>query len=305
MKDLTSAKIVADSINEGDRITTLEVVFPRFVLAEFNTHRMLSRNSASSRAIPVIKQLRKVLDEPFVPQEFGTNQRGMQAAEPLTGADHDDAVMYWLTARDNAVMGVIRLLTGIGYSYSADEVRQVLDMYGEDAFKETPGHWPNVHKQIANRLLEPFMWHTAVVTATEWDNFFHLRCHPDAQPEIRRAAEGMRKAIDLSKPVEREIGDWHLPYLDDREREELGTTDKMVRVSAARCARVSYLTQDGKRDFEADFELHDRLVGSGHMSPTEHPATPSDLPRQPSGNFRGWDQYRKMLPNEQDALGNL
>lgn len=178
----------------------------------------------------------------------------------------------------------------------------MIEADGED-FANPPEDWPNVHKQIANRLLEPFMWHTVVVTATEWDNFWHLRCHKDAQPEIRKAAEAMKAAYDQSQPVEREMGDWHLPYLNLADRDELGTTNEMVKVSAARCARVSYLTQDGRKDYAEDIRLHDRLVGSGHMSPTEHPATPTDRPREQSGNFYGWEQYRKSLPREWDALG--
>lgn len=259
------AEVVRDSVSTaGVRLTTIEVTLHRFVLAELNTHRVFSRNSASSRAIPVQRQLDAVLDNPAVPLEFGSNQRGMQAGPPLAGEDHARALAAWLEARDAAVASA----------------RNLLDL--------------GVHKQVANRILEPFIWHTVIVTATEWDGFWQQRCSPLAQPEIRAAADAMRAAYDASTPAEVADGDWHTPYVRDDERDLDLETRK--RIAAARCARVSYLTHDGRRDLSADEELYDRLVTAEppHWSPLEHVATPSDDPAVP-GNFRGWRQLRHVI----------
>lgn len=259
-----NATIIADSVSpSGVRLTTIEVTLHRFVLAELNTHRVFSRNSASSRAIPVRKQIARVVDDPAVPVEFGANQRGMQAGEPLTGEDHDRALSAWLEARDRAVEAVTRL--------------QEL----------------GVHKQVTNRLLEPFMWHTVIVTATEWDGFWEQRCSPLAQPEIRVAAESMKAAYDASEPAPVGMGEWHTPYL----REEDGDLDPETarQVSAARCARVSYLTHDGRRDISKDIELYERLVSARppHWSPLEHVATPAS--ESTLGNLREWRQLRHSV----------
>lgn len=261
-----SATVVADSESpEGVRVTTIEVTLHRFVLAELNTHRVFSRNSASSRAIPIGKQIARVETDPAMPVEFGANQRGMQAGAPLEGEEEKAAIDAWLRARDAAV----------------DAVR-VLDDLG-------------VHKQVANRILEPFMWHTVIVTATDWDGFWHQRCSPLAQPEIRVAAEAMREAFDASTPRAMAAGEWHTPYVRD---DELDLDDRTKRrISAARCARVSYLTHDGRRDLSADEELYQRLVTADppHWSPLEHVATPAVDGEAVLGNLRGWHQLRHRL----------
>lgn len=263
-------KILADSVSEtGARLTTMEVTLPRIVLAEFNTHRMLSRNSASSRAIPVERQIDRVLGDTFAPISWGRNGRGMQAREVLDELDRQSAQRLWLEARDRAVDSAFKLI-GLG-----------------------------VHKQIVNRLLEPFMWHTIIVSATEWANFFALRCHPDAQPEIRRAAELMREARDASIPCPLASDHWHLP-LFNLEDFPGRTPDECCRISIGRCARVSYLTHDGRRDPKADIALCERLQASGHMSPFEHVARPMEGRH---GNFVGWQQYRQTIPGE-DVFGS-
>lgn len=283
------AKIVLDSVNQaGDRLTTMEVTFPRIVLSEFNTHRMFSRNSASSRAIPVAKQLARIKDDPFIPVYWGKQQSGMQAEHELDEYGREIATEVWLKARDLAV----------------DQATQLAYM--------------GLHKQVTNRLLEPFMWHTVIVTATEWSNFFALRANADAQPEIRVIAEMMQDIYRDSTPSLVELEQWHMPLIQPEEREwALANQDVALRVSAARCARVSYLTHDGKRDIEKDLELYDRLVSGGHMSPLEHVATPSCFEYecgggveyeykwtsggfQGNGNFRGWTQLRKTLAGESD-----
>jgi thymidylate synthase ThyX len=285
----------------------MEVVFPRIVLAEFNTHRMFSRNSASSRAIPVEKMISMVREHPYVPTEWPKNQKGMSASENLENTPGywpvREAEEIWLLQRDEAVKSALGLLR-VG-----------------------------VHKQITNRLLEPFMWHTVIVTATEWSNFFNLRCHPAAHPEIRKVAELMRDALAASTPVELKYGEWHLPLIDEQDiaeafklAREMNLPEEglparvehsiLVPVSVGRCARVSYLTHDGKRDHDADIKLHDDLLKNGHMSPFEHVARPMGLADTPihshrylgaaqhfSGNFRGWISYRKTIPHEEDILG--
>jgi hypothetical protein len=283
------AKIIADSISPaGIRLTTLQVTFPRFLLAEFNTHRALSRNSASSRAIPVKKRIQQVMADPFIPEQFGRNQKGMQARHNLEGEDLTLAREIWMGTLNVAALEA-----------------QHLDELG-------------VHKQLANRLLEPFMWHTVVVTATDWGNFFHLRCHPDAQPEFQKIAGMMRDVMEASTPQPVLSEEWHLPYVSQQLVDSGMAWGRLALVASARCARVSYLTYDGKLDAEADLALATKLLAAGHMSPFEHPATPMDATpdetsgpvvgwneRRPEyyGNFRGWMQYRKLIPGESDPLG--
>jgi thymidylate synthase ThyX len=237
----------------------MQVTLPRIVLPEFNTHRVFSRNSASSRAIPVNKMIDKAVNDPFIPSYWGKAQKGMQAFVELSKAQKDEAIQVWLRARDKAV----------------EEAKELLDI--------------GVHKQLANRLLEPFLWHVIVVTATEWDNFFKLRIHADAQPEIMYAAEAMKKALDSSEPQIIEEGEWHMPFV----RLELVPPWIDARMaSAARCARVSYLNHDGKESYESDNDLATRLLESGHLSPFEHVATPGD---KDTGNFKGWTQFRQVV----------
>jgi thymidylate synthase ThyX len=310
-----AAAILADSISPaGQRLTTFEATFPRLVLAEFNTHRVFSRNSASSRAIPVAKQLRRVLDDPYVPAHFGANQPGMQASVSLTGEKAEQARTEWLAARDSAVAHVLRLITLPGrvpVNASADELDDLVAQLADRvAAKDIPDAWLNVHKQLANRLLEPFMWHTLIVTSSEWDNFWHLRTHADTQPELQTVAVMMRDLWEASTPQLVDHGEWHLPltgvaggHPDDADL----SAAQLVKVAVGRCARVSYLTHDGVRNPDADLLLHDRLLESGHLSPFEHPARPmteAELAEgEFTGNFRGWVPYRKLLPGEHDPLG--
>ena len=264
------ATVVLDSVSErGARVTTIEVTLHRFVLAELNTHRAFSRNSASSRAIPTRRQLLRVLEHPALPVEFGANQRGMQAGEPLAGDELGRAHAAWLRARDAAV----------------DAAQDLLEL--------------GVHKQVVNRLLEPFMWHTVIVTATDWDGFWQQRCNPLAQPEINLAATAMRAARDASVPRPVPDGAWHTPYVRLDEADLPVETRK--RVSAARCARVSYLTHDGRRDLAADEQLYDRLVTADppHWSPLEHVATPATDPVV--GNLRGWRQLRHVVEAQRSS----
>jgi thymidylate synthase ThyX len=258
-----SARVLLDSVSPaGVRLTTLEVTFPRFVLSEFNTHRVFSRNSASSRAIPTTKLLERIERDPVLPLEWGRNQKGMSASDVIDEQDEEEAKRIWLSARDAAVA----------------HARQLLAL--------------NVHKQELNRVLEPFLWHTVIVTSTEWDNFFALRCSPAAQPEIRKAAMLMRDELSASLPSAIGEGEWHLPLVQDDERHL--DIEQQKKISAARCARVSYLTHEGRREIEKDFELHDRLKADRHLSPFEHVATPAPDDGF-HANFRGWVQMRRDI----------
>jgi hypothetical protein len=284
-----NVRVLKDSIsNSKVRLTTLEVTLPRIILAEFNTHRVFSRNSASSRAIPVEKMLKRVKEDPFIPIYWGKNQKGMQAEQELIhdGMSEQEkkqvlAVLEntWLKARDEAVIQATELMN-LG-----------------------------VHKQITNRLLEPFLWQTIIVTSTEWSNWDALRMHKDAQPEIRRAAIMMHEARKLSTPKLLGPDEWHLPLVPELEDDVFNTApiewSFWKKVASGRCARISHLTHDGLRDLQADINLASQLQASGHMSPFEHIARPmTDFEANTSGifcgNFRGWVQYRKELPFEND-----
>jgi hypothetical protein len=307
----TSAKIICDSVApNGVRLTTFVCTFPRFILAEVNTHRDLSRNSASSRAIPSKVMLQKVKDNPFIPDYWGTNQPGMQADAELTGTALDAAKQEWQYSATHA----------------ADRV-EFLNHIG-------------LHKQIANRILEPFMWHTAIITTTKLDNFFWQRSHKDAQPEFKKLADAMQHAYYMGKPNPVKIDEWHLPFADDEATHDevlkhLGwdkkypadmsewydkITNIKIWLSMARCARVSYLQQDGTRAVEKDIDLYDKLLTGMHPSPSEHQGTPCnhvdaineynegldnlgestlEVICNLSGNLStGWHQHRKMIPNE-------
>ena len=294
------AKILADSVSPaGHRLTTQEVTMPRIVLAEFNTHRVLSRNSASSRAIPVEKQLKNVLEEPFVPDYWGINQKGMQAEQKLDRRESAEATGEWLCRRDLALLGAVALIGGVKSIQDEALKKRIGALQALHGEVDKPLGRP-VHKQLANRLLEPFMWHTVIVTATEWDNFYALRANSQAQPEIRQTAEAMRQAYLQSEPAEVDYGQWHLPLIQSDERHL--AVSSLVKISAGRCARVSYLTHAGQRDPQEDIALYERLTASGHMSPLEHvarPLLPEEMRRSVwSGNFRGWHQHRKDIPNE-------
>jgi thymidylate synthase ThyX len=266
MKHMIYANVIADSITAaGERLTTMEVQMHRFVLAEFNTHRMFSRNSASSRAIPIEKQIAKIAKNPAFPLEWGSNKSGMQAGEPLNNKDAKKAKKVWKKACKRAIK----------------DCRKLEDL--------------GVHKQIANRILEPYMWHTVIVSSTEWDNFFEQRCSSLAQPEIRFAALAMRNAYQNSVPFLLMPGEFHLPYLQPGE-ENLPEYTK-TQICIARCARVSYLTHDNQYSVEKDVILFDRLVSAEppHWSPMEHIATPLSEDLDPSGNFDGYAQVRHNL----------
>lgn len=269
---MIEAKVIEDSISEaGQRITTLQVKFHRFILPEFNTHRVFSRNFSSSRAIPTKKLLEQVRNDPAIPVHWGKNQPGMQADEELVGVGRQMAIDSWVKSAKDA-------------AYNAEMLANI-----------------GAHKQIVNRLIEPFLWSNGIVTSTEWDNWFELRAHNDAQPEIHELAVRMQEAINDSKPILLKADQWHLPYVTIDEKLGINDHQLLCNISAARCCRVSYLKHDGTAaSIEEDLKLCDRLIGARplHASPFEHQAMPAYYADAQSGNFYGWIQNRKLIEKD-------
>lgn len=319
-----NAKIVADSISEqGHRITSMLLTYPRFIHGEIMTHRLFSRNSASSRAIPFEKMVRMVEEDPFIPIAWQKDHRGMQGSEYLNGFDSECAKEDWLTALDYAV----------SVSKNSNKI--------------------GVTKQLCNRLLEPFMWHTTLVTATEWDNFFELRCPryefddrtfkstkdvcnyigncvlvkmdgltailtshdttyqttniSQAEIHIQALAESMWDAMNDSTPKKLEAGEWHIPFDDRMDVQKLGyitgsynytskeNIDARLKINVARAARLSYMTHDGEINYEKDIKLHDQLLKDSHMSPFEHCSR--------AMNEDELDQFEKVYPRKDGKGG--
>lgn len=283
---MIQATVIEDSISHSKvRLTTLQLVYPRFIHSEFLTHRAFSRNSSSSRAIPVKRMVSDVFHNPAVPVHWGRNQAGMQAFEELTGVRRYLAEKLWrLSSKTQA---------SFAYAMSA----------------------LGAHKQVANRLIEPFQHMRTIVTATDWDNWDELRLHKDADPNIQELARAIRRARYGSEPLLRGTDDpnpseaviladinwWHLPYISKEERELYYDRPLyLAAISTARCARVSYLNHDGTSpNVFNDLHLHDRLVGARpiHASPTEHIAFahPMTLGSVRVKNFTGWSQYRTLV----------
>ena len=260
----TSAKVIADSINEsGDRVTTLELEYPRIILAEFNTHRVFSRNTASSRAIPVKTMLKNIWNFPFVPWYWGANQSGMQAKEQLSKPRIFIANALWKTGVCINLLGSY-LLSSIG-----------------------------VHKQLSNRNTEYASYIKTIVTSTDFDNFISLRLHPAAQPEICDLAFKIKDALANSKPVLLKEGKWHTPYIDDANC-GLYPIERAKKISVSCCAQVSYRTNDISID--KAIRITDALSKSRpiHASPFEHVCTPGNG----KGNLKGWISYREEIESE-------
>ena len=270
-----SAECIAASVYKGaPPIYTVVTRSPKFLDAEMRTHRILSQNSSSSRAIPVEKIIKQVEDGPFVPHDWRKAQKGMQGDEPLIGAPRRDAEETWRMARHDAISAA-KKLAKLG-----------------------------AHKQLVNRLLEPWTWQDKVVTGTEWENFFNLRCHPAAQPEMQALASCIREAIENAEPIDLSDGSWHLPFVLDEERETF-PLEWLLDYSAARCARISYANHGTNQiDRIKDLKLATRLSEDGHRTPFEHQARKLRCEDKGiyfrddahwSANFRGWFQYRKEI----------
>lgn len=280
-KSAISVKVITDSCftssNERKRITTLQLRYPRIVHSELMTHRVFSRNAGSSRAIPIAKFIKQVREDTAKPFVWTMNQPGMQGVEITDPALIAQADKKWLEAAYRA----------------ADSAEEMASL--------------GLHKQVVNRILEPFQWISVIVTATDWDNWFALRNHKDADPTIRELARLMGVALAESNPDLLGWAEWHIPYLTAEEREALRNDDDllpaMLKYSAARCARVSYLLHDGNLpSVEKDLKLYDSLIESDprHASPVEHQARRATNSEKASGELSGnfnrdFVQYRKIL----------
>lgn len=311
-------------------ILTIRGRYPRIIHAEGKTHRVItltgeviiitedlsmmddknmSRNARSSRAVPVKTMLEEVRTRPFTPWHWGKNQKGMQAGEPLSADEIQMAEYIWDAHRLDTI-GRVEALTNMG-----------------------------LHKQIPNRLLEPLSWIDVLFTSTDWDNFLWLRDHADAEPHLQDFARLVKQAIDSAEYQTLEPGRWHLPYITENDRDavcfDMGAGpntplywELLRKISAAKCARISYKPFDGDASYEREIERYDSLVRADrvHASPIEHQATPdrgclisSDIFFEEEGdctpdktldarkgyenealhgNFTGWIQARKLVPNE-------
>jgi thymidylate synthase ThyX len=281
-------RVIADSENLwGQRLVTFHVKFHRFILAEVNTHRVFSRNYRSSRAVPSKKLIDEVRANPARPVAMEANKPGMQGGDPLDQERSTAAFMMWQEAAMTAA------------NFAAE-----LDRLG-------------VHKAWVNRVIEPYLFVYGIISSTQWANFFALRRHPDAQPEFKVLADQMAIKMNESRPRTLLAGQWHLPFIQDDEQRlfidyavehHMDYLDVVRRVSAARCARTSYRDFDGSvAPISKDMELYDKLVvrDSVHASPLEHQATPDSMVDGQwltpilHGNFRGWNQFRRMIPNHE------
>lgn len=284
-------KVVAHSVSEGGyEIFTLQLRYWRAIHAEFMTHRVFSRNASSSRAIPVRKVLSQVWNDPAGPIHWGSNQPGMQAGGQLHGWRLKAAKALWRLAGRAAccfAWGFIKL---------------------------------GLHKQVANRILEPWQYISVVVTATDWSNFFALRSHPAAQPEICELSDAMQAAMKQSTPKLVRKGEWHLPYVEFengvlkfpgmlplaqvfKKKTWKSITPLALCLSVARCARTSYNRHDGTpAPVWEDIALHDRMVDDmpPHRSPTEHQATPLEDGSR-NKNFLGWKMYRAFIEAHEEV----
>lgn len=300
-KEGISATIIADSINEsGDRMVTMELEYPRFILPEVNTHKMLSKNTASSRAIPVKSMHENILKNTAYPVYYGRNQSGMVAGESLSELGIESTRRLWDSARDIAISHS-RIMSDIGN-----------------------------HKQVANRIVEPFMMVKTVMSGTEWANLIWLRDRYDAQPEFQVLGSCISAALKESVPKQLKPGQWHLPYVESRFENDTQTfwsngveIDLVTarKISASCCAQVSYRKNDDSLE-KANSVFEMLNIGKTdvppHVSPVEHqacamwfneptldtslwPVGYSHIDRNGrywSGNLRGWVQFRKMIPNE-------
>lgn len=262
------AKVLEASRNKytGTTLWTLELRYPRFIHAEFMTHRVFSRNASSSRAIPIARQIDAIEQHPVFPSEWGSNKPGMQAGEAISRMAQTEAEGVWNLAMMDAVK----------------HARKLKDL--------------GVHKQVVNRILEPYAYISVIVTATEWDNFFDLRISDLAQPEIRLLAEKIKTAMEAAQVAEAGLGYVHAPYVTMQERDDLEfEPNVLMMLSSARCARVSYLNHDGMLpDFDKDMNLAHRLLKDKHASVFEHQAYPV-ASKQWIRNFRDWNQHRAIL----------
>lgn len=273
-----TAKVIAYSISPEDKpLISVYVHQPRIIIAETNTHAALSKSSSSSRAIPVKKVLAQVWNDPFIPVKFGSHQPGMQSGAELRGWRKVVARGLWKVGGKVACV----------FAWSMMKV--------------------GLAKEVSNRVLEPWQWTNTILTGTDWGNFFALRDHKDAQPEMQILAHKIKEAIAGARPQYLNEGEYHLPYIEgDLVAAHMGTDTEwmLLAMSAARCARVSYGLHDGSKTTpEKDLDLFEKLAISkpAHSSPLAHQAK-VDATRYRSRNFQGdFYQFREMM--EVDGVG--
>lgn len=285
-------------------IYTIRLRYPRIIHGEIMTHRVFSRNARSSRAVPVKTMLNEVRTIPFIPWHWGKNQKGMQAVEECNEEVHN-----WMEAFAPQPNSSQFLDREQAWLLAAD-----LAARSTEAFM-----YAGYHKQIPNRLLEPFSWIDTLITATDWANFLHLRDHKDAEPHLQDLARLVKQAIEEAEVQVLPEGAWHLPYVTQADldaipqylRQPFGDIEFACRLSAARCARISYKPFDGDASYERELERYNQLVTSErvHASPLEHQAQvyQGTLPQfwnddevsGLNGNFApGWIQFRKTVDGE-------
>lgn len=270
-------QIIADSVGQrSGRITTFELTYPRIIHSEFMTHRLFSRNAMSSRAVPIKKMVELIRTNMAMPVRFGSNQPGMQDK----GTEHDGQVWYdWLE-----VDGEFKELYCSGreaWAKAAENACSWAERFDNAGY----------HKQIANRLIEPFQMMKTVMTTTEMENFLWLRVDADADPTIEVLANLMKEALENSKPEWLQPGTWHTPYvdhvygfgpegdahifegycvLDENNCPVMLTEEEALRISASCCGQVSYRRLNSTKDKALD--IYTRLVAGKkvHASPFEH-----------------------------------
>lgn len=309
--------ILASTGPNNKPIYTLRLRYPRIIHGEIMTHRVFGRNARSSRAVPFKTMLAELISTPFIPWHWGKNQSGMQAE----------------FENENPVHSFVRLdinedgVVGQGYFTREEAWRNSCNWAIEAASSFDKAEY---HKQNVNRLIEPFSWIDVLLTSTEWENFLWLRDHEHAEPHLQDLAKLVLQALSEADVKELEPGQWHMPYItpDDRRwagfKTDAETQDYwnfLNKISAARCARISYKPFDGNASYEKEIERYEMLIGSDrvHASPLEHQGTPDYLTGYTStgeaygvpskmipiwanqhlhGNLVGYVQARKIVPNE-------
>lgn len=301
--DQYSVEVIADTQlvegDDGSRLTTIVAKFPRCVLSEVNTHRVFSRNSASSRAKSLKTTLIDIMEHPYIPF-FTHNRRGMTGLL-LSDEEQQVAAERWLEVRDSTVLSLLSMLTGRKFAADTDirnDYENIIEDYYANVYlaDEKPVGSLNIHKQNANRLIEPFQWQEAVISATTWENFLELRDSPEADPAILILGKLVKSALRASQPVFGQV--IHAPFARDLASDDLTGYEDALNRSAGASAQVSYRPVGGSGRLVDPQKLANRLLEAKHMSPFEHGAIASSaLPdfKQTSNFSSHWTQYRKIV----------
>lgn len=286
--------ILASAANACPHLYTIRMRYPRPIHGEIMTHRVFGRNARSSRAVPVKTMLNEVRTIPYVPWHWGKNQKGMQASEECNELIELDVPQVDEITQELDYQ-TVRMTNEEAWLHARTEAADVAEAFMEAGY----------HKQNPNRLLEPFSWIDTLITATQWDNFLWLRQHHAAEPHLQDLANLVAMAIECADVQNLTLDEWHLPYITDEEKTQYHS-DILLKLSAARCARISYKPFNGDGSIPAELKRADLLLNDErvHASPFEHQAKPDiwngDTFVQPHlhGNLTGWCQYRKLIPNE-------